>query len=854
MKVNRRNFLKAAAAASAATAAAEAKKQQSAKPATGEHYAPGRIENDYSRFLPGERAALAEKLSCGNFGNGTVYVKAGTQERTLRPGDTIGGWNLKAIFSMNGAETAVFEKQVTHAGAIVYVTEAEGVILRIPKGVGSLASIRPRPTNTSGGVKFVREAPYVPGPDKLGNYILQWNEDPCYENVAALGAEYIGYTFVGNEQAGPLRSLFLEADGTSRQLRTPPEGQSAWAPDLVGALFDPSRSTPGDDPSVYRYFPGHSKRTLLGGYLPVADIGVWNPESRAGYEVLVLLPDGADARPMGRVRSVVPEWMVKQLRPGEHVTKEADGLLYLDRYWNTSPSGFFNALAGIGNHWQHFFDDHMPVEIPDPWLLDAARAGITLCRCSYRGLEPTYQIGEGAYTKIPERSHALFPVSFYEFVWTHQLWNHAEDADRYVQNYLDKYILPDGNFLYNTQDQVEAPLNVGVFLWNSARAYDYTHNFEGLQKRLPILQRMLDYVLKRYEYSKAAFPPNDRRYGLIWGSPEADLGEVSNDFPNSHPYYFQNAAWTWRGLKEHARCLELAGREHNVAALNDESKRIAAIASEMRTLVERSLQATEAAQNPAMREAGITSFTPDDIHRKPTHLTSYENHRFMMDWFTADWGNRQLDLGNLKHREIAGQQIMGLHTDGDWCRTSNFMAHGTLSVKIRQDDYRPFLLTLYSLCCYAADSGNRYSPEDAFLPGSYPGEGSPYGWSSVVNSVLQPTLGLRWLLCYEESDQDICHLQKAAPKHWFGVGQQIKVGRCPTRFGEISWTTKSIGNNAWSVAIETPQGFEGDLIIHIHPPDGRQLKSTSGGKLQGNAVVLQRSDLQGKPRLELTVS
>ena len=30
----------------------------------------------------------------------------------------------------------------------------------------------------------------------------------------------------------------------------------------------------------------------------------------------------------------------------------------------------------------------MPVEIPDGWLLDAARAGITLCRCSYRGLEP----------------------------------------------------------------------------------------------------------------------------------------------------------------------------------------------------------------------------------------------------------------------------------------------------------------------------------------------------------------------------------------------------------------------------------------------------------------------------------
>ena len=114
------------------------------------------------------------------------------------------------------------------------------------------------------------------------------------------------------------------------------------------------------------------------------------------------------------------------------------------------------------------------MEIPDEWLLDAARAGISLARTSYRGHEPTYQIGEGAYTKIPERSHALFPVAHYEFVWTQQLWNLTDEVEPYFEHYLQHYILPDGNFLYNTQDQVEAPLNCGVFLENSARAYDYT--------------------------------------------------------------------------------------------------------------------------------------------------------------------------------------------------------------------------------------------------------------------------------------------------------------------------------------------------------------------------------------------
>jgi hypothetical protein len=847
--VKRRSFLQGLSAIPAGTPFIRAGKSQSRPSVAQGGYSPARIPNEYCLFLPGEREALLREPSISHLEDGPVNARVGGTRQSLTPGNAIEGWELKTVAQMNGTPTAVFEKHVTHQGAIVFVTESEGVILRIPKRIGSIGSIRPRPINAP-RVRFTRKTPYVPGPDEPGNYILNSDEDPCYENVAAMGAEYIGYTLVANEQAGPLHSLFLEADGKSRQLSSQPEGQGVWAPDLAGALFDPSQFLPGEDPSIYRYAHGYSKRTMLGGYLPVADIGVWNPDSRAGYETIILLPAGVDAKPMGRIRLTISEAQARKLKINPRPS--SDGLIYTDRYWNTTAEAFFSALAGVANYWLHFFEDHMTVEIPDPWLLDAARAGITLSRCSYRGLEPTYQIGEGAYTKIPERSHALFPVAQYEFVWAHQLWNLTEPVNPYFQYYLDRYILPDGNFLYNTQDQVEAPLNAGVFLWNSARSYDYTGEIDSLQKRLPILRRIIEFVLKRYEYSKAQFLPTDRRHGLIWGSPEADLGDPNNDFPSSHPWYFQNAAWTWRGLKEHARTLERAAREHNDSELAQEAKQIAAIASEMRTLVERSLQSTIEAEVPEMRSSGITPFTPDDIHRFPKQLASYENHRFMMDWFTADWGNAALDLGHLKHRELAGQQIMGLHTDGDVARTSNFMEHGTLSVRIRQDDYRPFLLTLYSLCCYAADSGNRYAPEDAYLPGSYPGEGSPYGWSAVVNSVLQPTMGLRWLLCYEESDRDVCHLQKAAPKHWFAVGQQIHVANCPTRFGHLSWTTRA-SHNGWDIQLEAPNGFTGTLVIHIHPPKGRNLQSTSVGEVNKDRILISRETLANSRHMTVRV-
>jgi hypothetical protein len=220
-------------------------------------------------------------------------------------------------------------------------------------------------------------------------------------------------------------------------------------------------------------------------------------------------------------------------------------------------------------------------------------------------------------------------------------------------------------------------------------------------------------------------------------------------------------------------------------------------------------------------------------------------------------GDPEFDAGHFKHRALAGQQLLGMNTDGEYPRTSNFMEHGTLAGRIRHDDYRPFLLALYGNLCYAMDSSNRYAPEDALLPGTYPGEGSAYAWSAVVNSELQPALGLRWLLCYEEHDRAVVHLQKAVPKHWFGPGEMIKVENCPTRFGHISWTTEAAsgaGNGAtWRVTARFMAPFDTDLIIHIHPPDRRPLRSASQGEVRADRVVLPASLLVGKTTVMIEI-
>lgn len=265
------------------------------------------------------------------------------------------------------------------------------------------------------------------------------------------------------------------------------------------------------------------------------------------------------------------------------------------------------------------------------------------------------------------------------------------------------------------------------------------------------------------------------------------------------------------------------------------------------------------ARNPELKQQNITPISAFDTTRKPTELSSYENHRYLMDWWSSDWGDAELDEGHFRHRRLAGLELVGMNVaiDGVYgvesgtLLTSNFMEHGTLAGRIRQADYRPFLLTLYGNLCFAMDSGNRFAPEDALIPGGYAAEGAPWTWSPVVNSALQPTLALRWLLCYEEGNRDAVHLQKAAPKSWFTSGQRIAVRNCPTRFGRIAWSTESLpSQSGWIVNVgfldSTSIPFNADLVIHIHPADGRALKSSNIGRVVGSTVLVSPSDLAGK--------
>ena len=126
--LGRREFLQLLASAGAASVIdpASAFALYGEQTQTQGGYAAARIPNEFSLFLPGEEESLKTAPSVSKIGGGELTATLGGRSASLGQGDFMEGWQLLAIGSMNGVETAVFEKHVTHRGAIAYVTENAG--------------------------------------------------------------------------------------------------------------------------------------------------------------------------------------------------------------------------------------------------------------------------------------------------------------------------------------------------------------------------------------------------------------------------------------------------------------------------------------------------------------------------------------------------------------------------------------------------------------------------------------------------------------------------------------------------------------------------------------------------------
>ena len=519
LEMNRRRFLQGLAAAGAleCTRLTPYAQALATGKATKSGYKPGRISNDYSLFLPGEREALASPPLVSAIEASESVTLHPSGGKNSKPGHSTNGWTLLATLPASTEPTppSLKPSSPTAEPSPTSPPSAASSPPSPPSSASSPASVRgPRIR-----LKSVLSAPPPTHPVRTSPATTSFAPAKTPVTKTSPRSARIHRLDLRRQRSRrPRKSIFLQANGVSRGRFA--DNQSTWSPDTAGPIFDPTSVLPGQ-PEVYAYQHGYSKRTLLAAISPL-------PTSASG----IPLQGGLRVHRPHHPRRRRPRHRPRPLhRADGHPPKT--GALH-----QHLPRRVLHRLAGIWNHWHNFYEIPCPSKSPtsgsstppapaSPLTLQLQRPKADVSN-RRRRLHQNPRAQPRAVPRRPLRIR-LGPAA---------LEPHARS--RALLPVLPRPLHPsDGNFLYNTQDQVEAPLNAGVFF----PTLPVPTTTPATPTPLPRAAHPRAHARlrsHRYEYSKT-LPCHDARHGLIWGSPEADLGDPRDDDPQSHPYYFQNA-------------------------------------------------------------------------------------------------------------------------------------------------------------------------------------------------------------------------------------------------------------------------------------------------------------------------
>ena len=128
-------------------------------------------------------------------------------------------------------------------------------------------------------------------------------------------------------------------------------------------------------------------------------------------------------------------------------------------------------------------------------------------------------------------------------------------------------------------------------------------------------------------------------------------------------------------------------------------------------------------------------------------------------------------VANVERPHPTGRDILG------------FISYGYAQMLLRLDRIEEYLLFLYS---------HRFHDH---TPGSWTaGEVSGIeGGTAIFCIPAQQTIPVlvRWMLVFEDSDEDRLYLGKGLPRDWVASGKEIRIDHAPTRWGRISFKLQS---------------------------------------------------------------
>ncbi|NLY02713.1 MAG: hypothetical protein GXY83_42210 [Rhodopirellula sp.] len=709
----------------------------------------------YPSEEPAERSALKIPVALQfNSDGAELSLPGGATTAGVTIGDDFHGWHVAARLELP-EPIIVLERRFERWGILVYLAKNR-TVAEIRKAVGRLPSLE------QPWVRFPRDyfaSLMAAKHDMLGEKVLAKTQDPNYEDEAGYLAPLDTYTFLGSPQSP--RKYFVQPDGTI--CRQPDSG----GPPVVSrdVCFDPGPLLPAE---LLPAHPRRAKRGLLGSYLPAVDYGYFDVEAGLGWELSALMEPGESSAVFLRFHRTDGKPRFFRLEPLEELPDGRD---------------YYGALLRLKQSWDERFQSGMRIEIADRRVPDACRAAIARALSGCVGLHPKYGVGH-----YWAQRHDGFPPTTLSLNTCLLQWGFCQETKQRLDYYFDHFIKEDGTFRYYGP----AVSEYGQLLDLTAAYVRLANDEAWFDRQRAAIRRIVDYLLRLRAESRKQ-PAEAITHGLLYGSPEADTREQTE-------YYFSGSAWCWRGLREIGRLEAEIGRKRQQPQLLSAGESLLteceALRSDIVRSAKRSLLETES--GPFLPP--IAGMDQPLAGMTENSLASYTNYRYWLETLSARCLPSDLEQSMIRYRVSHGGELLGTtrfagHLD-DWP-----YYHYAWSI-LAHDRVRHFQLGFFGHLAHHQMPGTFTAYEQVAIRG-YGGRRQMADY--CVPSQLTIPLMTRWMLVFEEPDEDVLWLCRAVPRAWFGSGLSVRA--VPTRWGEVGFrVTPSSDGSSLAARVE----FAGD--------------------------------------------